>query len=468
MAIAIVLVLLVIGSLIFHFVSPWWFTPLASNWQSVDDTITISLWVVGIVFVLVGLFLAYVVYKYRHQSSRRAEYDPENKKLEIWLTVFTTAGVIAMLAPGLVVWADFINVPENSTEVEVLGQQWSWSYRLPGKDDKLGKTHADFITENNPFGIDPLDINGADDLLVMDNQLHLQVSQPTKMLLRSKDVLHNFAVPQFRVKMDLVPGIVTYVWFTPTKTGAYEVLCEELCGMAHYTMRSKVIVDDTQDYQLWLSTLPTFAETQQQQHANIELGKQVYQSCIACHGEQGQGSTQLNAPALAGLGQSYIARQLRYFKSGVRGGEGADQFAQQMASMSVVLSNDEAIHNVSAYINQLPVESATNLQSYIPHTRSNAALATPINKGKALYRNCSYCHGDMAQGNYAMYAPRLAGQHPDYLKRQILAYQSGQRGVHAKDVFGNQMRLMASILKDESAIDNVVLYINTLTSEAKE
>jgi len=467
MAIAIVIVLLVIGSLIFHFMSPWWFTPLASNWQSVDDTIAISLWVVGIVFVLVGLFLAYVVYKYRHQTTRRAEYDPENKKLEIWLTLFTTAGVIAMLAPGLVVWADFVKVPENSTEVEVLGQQWSWGYRLPGKDNKLGKTHADFVTESNPFGIDPLDANGADDLLVMDNQLHLQVNQPTKMLLRSKDVLHNFAVPQFRVKMDLVPGIVTYVWFTPTKAGEYEVLCEELCGVAHYTMRSKVIVDDIQDYQQWLSSLPTFAETQQQD-VNIALGKQVYQSCIACHGEQGQGNPQLNAPAIAGLGQAYIARQLGYFKSGVRGGDGADQFAQQMASMSVVLSNDEAINNVSAYINQLSVTSDANTKMSASHTQSNSPLDRSLAQGKALYRNCSYCHGDMAQGNYAMYAPRLLGQHPDYLKRQILAYQSGQRGTHAKDVFGNQMRLMASILKDESAIDNVILYIDSLANEAKE
>ena len=465
MAIAIVIVLLVVGSLLFHFLSPWWFTPIASNWQSIDDTIAISLWVLGIVFVLVGFFLAYIVYRYRYKADRRADYDPENKKLEIWLTLFTTAGVIAMLAPGLLVWADFIKVPDNSEEVEVVGQQWTWGYRLPGKDGKLGKSHAEFVSENNPFGIDALDPNSADDRLVFDNQLHLKINQPIKLLLRSKDVLHNFAVPQFRVKMDLVPGIVTYVWFTPTKKGTFDVLCEELCGIAHYTMRSKVVVDEPVDYQQWLERLPTFKQTQQTQIANIDTGRQLYQGCIACHGEQGQGNIQLHAPALAGLGESYLQRQLEYFKRQVRGGENADQYAKQMAGMSVLLPDSEAIKHVSAYLNQLPSNTQS---SHSKTTSENRSTNLDWSKGKSLYQNCGYCHGENAQGNYAMYAPRLQGQHSDYLKRQILAYQSGQRGAHPKDTYGNQMRLMASILKDESAIDSVLFYISSLSGKESE
>ena len=93
-------------------------------------------------------------------------------------------------------------------------------------------------TRQNPLGLTPDDPNGQDDLLIEGDPLHLLVDQPVKMLLRSKDVLHNFAVPQFRVKMDLVPGMVTYAWLTPTATGTFEILCEELCGIAHHAMRS--------------------------------------------------------------------------------------------------------------------------------------------------------------------------------------------------------------------------------------
>jgi len=123
MAIAVVLVLLVIGSLIFHFASPWWFTPIASNWTTMDDTVVLTFWVTGIVFVLVNLFLAWVVWKYRHRGGQKATYDPENKKLEWWLTIVTSVGVAAMLAPGLFVWGKFVNVPKDAAIVEAIGQR---------------------------------------------------------------------------------------------------------------------------------------------------------------------------------------------------------------------------------------------------------------------------------------------------------------------------------------------------------
>ncbi len=134
MAIAVVLVLLVIGSLIFHFASPWWFTPIASNWTTMDDTVILTFWVTGIVFIAVNLFLAWVIWKYRHREKQKATYDPENKKLEWWLTIVTSVGVAAMLAPGLFVWGKFVNVPEDAAIVEAIGQQWHWSFRFPGKD----------------------------------------------------------------------------------------------------------------------------------------------------------------------------------------------------------------------------------------------------------------------------------------------------------------------------------------------
>src|SRR2546429_4514403 len=157
MVMAVALVLLVVGTILFHFLSPWWFTPIASNWKMMDDTVNITFVVTGIVFVAVNLFMACAVFLYRHRQGRRAEYAPENKKLEWWLTILTSIGVAAMLTPGLFVWAKFVTVPKGATVVEVVGQQWTWSYRFPGRDGALGSTDARLITPDNPFGIDPKD-----------------------------------------------------------------------------------------------------------------------------------------------------------------------------------------------------------------------------------------------------------------------------------------------------------------------
>src|SRR5215212_2007995 len=112
MATAILLVLVAVGSVVFHFLSPWWWTPIASNWAYIDHTIIITFWITGVVFTAVVLFVAYCVFRFRHTKGRRAAYEPESKKLEWWLTVGTAVGVIAMLAPGLVVWSQFVTVPE--------------------------------------------------------------------------------------------------------------------------------------------------------------------------------------------------------------------------------------------------------------------------------------------------------------------------------------------------------------------
>src|SRR4051812_7041966 len=105
MAIAIALIVLALGSVLFHFLSPWYFTPIASNWGAIDTTIGITFWVTGFVFVAVNLFMAWAVIRYRHRHDSRAAYQPENKKLEWWLLGITAGGVAAMLAPGLLVWA---------------------------------------------------------------------------------------------------------------------------------------------------------------------------------------------------------------------------------------------------------------------------------------------------------------------------------------------------------------------------
>ena len=104
------------------------------------------------------------------------------------------------------------------------------------------------------------DPNGKDDILIQDDVLHLKTNRPVKILLRSLDVLHNFYVPQFRAKMDAIPGIITYYWFEPNKIGEYEVLCAEYCGVGHYAMRAKVIVQSEGNYDNWIKEQETFSD----------------------------------------------------------------------------------------------------------------------------------------------------------------------------------------------------------------
>jgi len=451
MVLVIVLVMLVLGTLIFHFVSPWWFTPVASNWSSIDTTILVTFWVTGFVFIAVNLFMAYAIFQHRFKVGQKAHYEPENKRLEIWLTGLTSLGIAAMLAPGLYVWGDFVDAPEDSHLVEIVGQQWHWTYRFPGEDGELGRTHPRYMSEENPFGIDPNDPAGQDDILIFHNELHLPVDQPVKALLRAKDVIHNWAVPQFRAKMDMVPGMVSYFWFEPNRKGSFEVLCMELCGMAHHAMRGRVIVEEQVDFEQWLASHPTFADTQREDRADAQRGQQLYAVCAGCHGREGQGNRQLNAPKLSGLSTQYLERQLHFYKDGIRGAHERDEYGRQMAAMMATLRTPQDMIDVSAYIARF---------ADIP---AEPTIEGDRVRGQRLYNNCAACHGDQAQGNYATNAPALAGQSDWYLRRQLENYKLGIRGSHRGDYYGTQMIMMARTLHNDRAKDDLLAYINSLS-----
>jgi len=450
MVVAIVLVLLIVGSVAFHLLSPWYFTSIASNWHAIDDTISITFWVTGFVFVAVNLFMAWVAFRYRNRAGARARYEPENKKLELWLFVVTAVGVAAMLAPGLVVWARFVDVPKDAAEVEAIGQQWHWMYRFPGKDGKLGTVDAQFVSSDNPFGMNPADPNGQDDVLVANPEVHLPLGKPIKLLLRSKDVLHNFSVAQIRVKMDLVPGLVTHAWFTPTRTGSFDLLCEELCGIGHFAMRGRMVVDEERAFEDWLDRQPTYAQLRTRPVGDPAAGQALYAVCAACHGAQGEGNASLNAPKLAGQGEWYIKRQLTHFKRGTRGAQEKDAFGKVMAPMAAVLADDAAIDNVAAYIKTLPDHAAP------------ATVKGNVRNGQQRYVTCGACHGPDGQGNEATNAPKLKGMSDWYMVTQLKNFRAGVRGSHPQDMYGSQMALIAAMLADDQAINDLVAYINVL------
>src|SRR5688572_29344252 len=157
MAIAIVVAVLMVGSVLFHFLTPWYLTPIASNWQSIDTALDVTFWVCGAVFIAVNSFLIWCVWTFHSKRGVKAHYEPENARLEKHLTLWTAVGIAALLAPGLYAWQQFVTIPANASVVEAVGAQWQWTYRFPGRDNVLGATEVRFINDTNAFGINPDD-----------------------------------------------------------------------------------------------------------------------------------------------------------------------------------------------------------------------------------------------------------------------------------------------------------------------
>ncbi|MDE0422325.1 MAG: cytochrome c oxidase subunit II [Gammaproteobacteria bacterium] len=381
MAVAIVLLIIVIVSVLLSFFSPWKFTEIASNWGHIDNTVILTFWICGVVFALIGVFMVYTTWKFRYREDARADYEPENPKLEWWLTIVTTIGVVAMLAPGLIVWNDFVNPPDDAQEVEVLSKQWGWAFRFPGEDGRFGTVHVENIRSDNPFGMNKADPNGDDDVLVDGTTLHLPVDQPYKVLLRSNDVLHDFWVPEFRAKMDAVPGMVTYFWFTPTRIQEepYEIVCAELCGQGHYTMRGRVKVDAEDDFQAWLASQPTWAQVQagitpKAYSAEARRGRELWEDegCSACHSLDGSGvigPTWLNLwgstrtmtdGTTATVDEAYVAESIR--EPGVKVVEG---FSPVMIAYDEDTVTDDEIAALVALMKE-EVEGASPAETTTP------------------------------------------------------------------------------------------------------
>ncbi len=183
---------------------------------------------------------------------------------------------------------------------------------------------------------------------------------------------------------------------------------------------------------------------------DVAQGKAAFVVCTACHGQSGEGNMAMNAPRLAGQEGWYLVRQLEAYRLGHRGTKPGDTFGMQMRPMASTVSTPAAIENLTAYVATLPVTKS-------PVTVKGDAVA-----GKTAYVVCAACHGQKAEGLEQMSGPRLAGQDDWYLVRQVQNFKKGLRGYHPEDVFGRQMAPMAATLADDTAISNVVAYINSL------
>ncbi len=180
-----------------------------------------------------------------------------------------------------------------------------------------------------------------------------------------------------------------------------------------------------------------------------DQGAALYSQCAACHGQQGQGNTSLKAPALAGLDEQYVIRQLKNFQSGVRGAKAGDQPGAQMRAAAAVLTSEESIVGVASYIQTLSPVKSQNV----------AAITGDARNGNNHYQaTCGSCHGSQAQGNVMLGAPALAGQQGDYLIRQYMNYRNGLRGYERQDRYGRQMKMMSNGLNDQQ-LQDVVAFI---------
>ncbi len=170
------------------------------------------------------------------------------------------------------------------------------------------------------------------------------------------------------------------------------------------------------------------------------------QQCAACHGQEGEGNAAIKAPAIAGLDEAYLLRQLTHFKNKVRGNHPKDSSGQMMMAVASSLSEKD-IQSISRYLAIKPFKSA------------QAGIETGGFMGRGLYMNCQSCHGAHAQGETLLNAPRLAGQHTWYLKAQLEKFQAGIRGKHSKDKYGKQMHIIAVDLDMEQEVDKILGYI---------
>jgi cytochrome c oxidase subunit 2 len=231
----------------------WWFPPpITQHGYLYDVQFMRTLVVVGIIFVLAQAALGYVVVRFRDDGGRAGHSHGNNRLETIWTTA-TAVLFLGLVVMGTKVWADvhFDQAPADAMPVEVLARQFAWNFRYPGPDGKFGRTDLHFVNDaaGNPFGIDEKDPAGKDD--IVSASLKVPVDRDIKLLLHSRDVIHNFFVRELRMKQDIVPGMEIPLHFRADKVGTYEVPCSELCGLGHFQMRTTMQVMTETDFEQW-------------------------------------------------------------------------------------------------------------------------------------------------------------------------------------------------------------------------
>jgi len=240
--------------------------PASDHGVLIDRMLYITLAITFIVFLITQVALFWFSYKYQESDNRKPYYYPHNNKLEVIWTVIPAIVLTVLVGFGIFYWFKITgNAPKNAMVVEVVGKQFGWEFRYPGKDGILGKKYFKNISDatNNPLGQLWDDEANYDDIYTT-TEMHLVVNKPVKLVIGAKDVIHDVGLAHFRMKMDAVPGTPTTMWFTPTittkqmkeKTGnpdfVYEISCDQMCGKGHYSMRGTIVVETQEEFDAWI------------------------------------------------------------------------------------------------------------------------------------------------------------------------------------------------------------------------
>ena len=234
--------------------SVWWLPRNVNMFgHDVDFLFYVILLLTGVAFV--GVFVAMILFliKYRYRPGVPAIHTHGNNALEVIWTTIPAFIFLALAIYGNEQWSTMRRQtpPANALPVAVVGEQFGWNVRYPGPDGKLAKMVAAKISKENPFGVDVADSAGLDDFTTY-NELVFPVGRPVRLYLGSKDVIHAFYVPEFRLYQDMVPGrVYDFVWLKAEATGNFQLACNQLCGQGHYKMFGKLSVVPEVDYEAW-------------------------------------------------------------------------------------------------------------------------------------------------------------------------------------------------------------------------
>lgn len=223
--------------------------------QSVDFGINLLQSAMILIFVFWGIFFTWCLIRFRARQTPKVVYG-ESAHWKSWIPdiLVLTFEILLVALYGIPVWARIMQtLPEekDANVVRVVAEQFAWNFHYPGPDGEFGRTDLSLLSNTNTVGLDRTDPNAVDDVVIW-NQMFLPLDKPTILHLTSKDVIHSLFVPEFRMKQDVVPGMVIQRWVTPTKVGKYEIGCSQLCGLGHYRMRGDVFVQTEEDFTQWL------------------------------------------------------------------------------------------------------------------------------------------------------------------------------------------------------------------------
>ena len=281
------------GGLVLH-------TPASVHGSLIDNLMNISWVLIFIVQAITQALLHYFAFKYRGKKENKALFFADNNKLEVIWSSIPAIVLAGLILYGLYAWTDimFVDEDEDVVVIELYAQQFKWTARYSGEDDVLGKANVRYIEGINVLGVDESDPNSQDDKVV--SELHIPKGKKILFKMRSQDVLHSAYMPHFRAQMNCVPGMVTQFAFTPSYTTSeyrelpymvekvaninairtkksevlvakgetalepytfdFLLICNKICGVSHYNMQMKIIVDTPEDFKEWLSEKPSFVE----------------------------------------------------------------------------------------------------------------------------------------------------------------------------------------------------------------